>query len=252
MRRKKAEEQRPANAGATRIQPMDVQQVEFRLAFRGYNERDVDAFLDRVTEDLAAYIEENGRLRAAPGSASIAVADMDARSQAEEILARARDEAAAIVRDAEIRAATAGAPAGVPRAAIAPFLSKEREFLQALGGLVQGHAEDVKEMVLSLRSRSDAALALSGASAPATQEDAVVAEGSGEDAPAAAAEEETAAAGPRPLEEVSAPIRVPDPEEAPAKAETVTEEVPARTQATTGPDQGPSERSLRDLFWGED
>ena len=35
-----------------RIAPADVQQVEFRLAFRGYNERDVDAFLDRITEGL--------------------------------------------------------------------------------------------------------------------------------------------------------------------------------------------------------
>ena len=57
MRRKKDE-----TAGATgttgRITPKDIQEVEFRLAFRGYNERDVDAFLDRVTEDLAAYLEE--------------------------------------------------------------------------------------------------------------------------------------------------------------------------------------------------
>ena len=60
MRRKKAEDS-STSGGSGRVTPMDVQQVEFRLAFRGYNERDVDAFLDRLTEDLAVYIEENQR-----------------------------------------------------------------------------------------------------------------------------------------------------------------------------------------------
>ena len=62
MRKKKRQEEAQAG-GDHRLTPVDVQQVEFRLAFRGYSERDVDAFLDRVTEDLSAYLEENERLR---------------------------------------------------------------------------------------------------------------------------------------------------------------------------------------------
>jgi DivIVA domain-containing protein len=57
MRRKNKQEQPAPASGTARITPVDIQQVEFRLAFRGYNERDVDAFLDRVTEDLSAYLE---------------------------------------------------------------------------------------------------------------------------------------------------------------------------------------------------
>jgi DivIVA domain-containing protein len=92
MRRKKEAEQE-ATTGARRLTPADVQEVEFRLAFRGYNERDVDAFLDRVTEDLAAYVEENERLRSGGGRPSrlSSVGDADAASEAKSILARARE-----------------------------------------------------------------------------------------------------------------------------------------------------------------
>ena len=56
MRRKNKQEQQPSTSGMSRITPVDIQQAEFRLAFRGYNERDVDTFLDRVTEDLSSYL----------------------------------------------------------------------------------------------------------------------------------------------------------------------------------------------------
>jgi DivIVA domain-containing protein len=45
-----------------RLTPVDIQQKEFRLAFRGYNEHEVDAFLDQVTVELARLYEENRRL----------------------------------------------------------------------------------------------------------------------------------------------------------------------------------------------
>jgi DivIVA domain-containing protein len=130
MRRKKEPEQE-TSAGAARVSPADVQQVEFRLAFRGYNERDVDAFLDRVTEDLAAYVDENERLRAGAGiDAGAPIAgdtDTGATREAESIVARAREEAAAIVRRAEQQAAaTDAATRGDARSAVAPFLNTER------------------------------------------------------------------------------------------------------------------------------
>ena len=40
----------PPGAPTVRLTPVDVQQKEFRLAVRGYNEREVDQFLDEVTE----------------------------------------------------------------------------------------------------------------------------------------------------------------------------------------------------------
>lgn len=138
-----------------RLTPIDVQQKEFRLAFRGYSERDVDEFLDLVTEELAAYVEENRRLLDREGiagfpSPSGGIDPTDASREAEEILARARAKAESIVRDAEEQAAIAGsgeAGTGDHRAIIGPYLSREREFLQSLGQLVQEHAETVRRMV---------------------------------------------------------------------------------------------------------
>lgn len=123
-----------------RLTPVDVQQKVFRLAFRGYNEQDVDHFLDEITEDLAALHEENKRLREelelrGPGGGT-----EDARRHAEEIIRRAREEAAGI---------SAAAPAApvvpVGSAAATPaFLVREREFLQRLASLVQDHAASLK------------------------------------------------------------------------------------------------------------
>ncbi len=221
MRRKKAEGTSVSDPKG-RVTPVDVQQVEFRLAFRGYNERDVDAFLDRVTEDLAAYMEDNQRLRAGQPAlgAEPAMEVGTARSEAERIVAEAREEAERIVRDAKARAALAGAPAGDSRAAVAPFLNTEREFLQSLGSLVQSHAEEVKQMVFALRARAEAGAAPSPV-APATTDDAF------------------------------APISVPAAEEGTGGAtdeddKVVPEPAPAQLRRDSG------EHSLRELFWGED
>lgn len=120
-----------------RLTPVDVQQKVFRLAFRGYNEQDVDHFLDEITEDLAALHEENKRLREelelrGPGGGT-----EDARRHAEEIIRRAREEAARISAAAPV--VSVGSVAATPA-----FLVREREFLQRLASLVQDHAASLK------------------------------------------------------------------------------------------------------------
>jgi DivIVA domain-containing protein len=234
MRKKKAEEQAAPARPDGRVTPLDVQQVEFRLAFRGYNERDVDAFLDRVTEDLSWYLEENQRLGVVPATAiaSVPASGDDAAAastEAEQILARAREEAAEIVRRAERDAAAvraAGAAPGDARAAVAPFLNREREFLQSLGSLVQGHAQEVKAMVLALRARAEADQE-AGRSEP--------------DAGEPAAEVASAA-------EIRE--RLGEPEPAPDETVTIADE-PA--YSTEGAQAGEGrDRSLRELFWGDD
>ena len=152
MRRKKGTDDAPATGA--RITPEEVQQVEFRLAFRGYNERDVDAFLDRITEGLSSYLEELERLRLVGGQPLQGVAG--STGDAAGAVARARAEADEIVRRANEQAAgiRAGAGSGDARGAVAPFLNREREFLQGLGGLVQGHAEEIKQMVMAIREKS--------------------------------------------------------------------------------------------------
>jgi len=206
-----------------RLTPIDVQQKEFRLAFRGYNERDVDEFLDLVTEELAAVTEENRRLQdhGEPNLASGGGADVTwASREAEGILERARADAASTVAEAEERAAAILAAAGVgpadPRGVIAPYLNREREFLQSLGQLVQQHADSVRRMVRSAKEQA-------AAPSPAARSSA------GED-----------------VDEGSR-VRI---EPAGAKPAAVPPQSRAE-DAQTEPAPG-RHRSVRELFWGEE
>lgn len=259
MRRKKAHDQEAPTTGDARITPEDVQKVEFRLAFRGYNERDVDAFLDRITEDLSSYIEESAqRSGGAP-----AVGPGATNAEADEIVANAREEAAAIVRRAEEHAASiravAGAGSGDARAAVAPFLNTEREFLQSLGSLVQTHAEEIKQMVMVLRERASAqqapvdaspteASAARPASEPPEAPDPRRPEPEAlEPASAAEIRERLDATGTGATSDGGAPSG--EPPEGPVVVESGTEPVYSTEGA---PAAERRERSLRELFWGED
>ena len=249
MRRKKGTELDASAGAGARITPEEVQQVEFRLAFRGYNERDVDAFLDRITEDLSAYMADGQTGAGATGVEAEQIVAR-ARAEADEILRRAREDAASI----RATAAPAGAATGDTRAAVAPFLNSEREFLQSLGTLVQSHAEEIKQMVMALRSRTESApepvVPQAVPEPPAVRDEAT---GSGmpvEAAPASEIRARLEAAGPPPE------VRVPD-TEAPGEPDdgppVVVEGGTEPVYSTEGSPAGERrERSLRELFWGED
>lgn len=162
----------PSRAG--RLTPLDIQQIEFRRSFKGYDEREVDEFLDRLTEDFAAALDEAQRLRdrAEGGLGAVVAGGTEAapKRTANEIVQRARKDAARIVRDAQERATAIGAAALGPgtggeraaggprdRATIAPFIAKEREFLTSLATLVQGHAETVRAMASSAQRGTEPA-----------------------------------------------------------------------------------------------
>ncbi|HEX6262040.1 MAG TPA: DivIVA domain-containing protein [Actinomycetota bacterium] len=133
-----------------RLTPVDVQQKVFRLAFRGYNEQDVDHFLDDVTEDLAALHEENKRLREELELRGPGAGTEDARRHAEEIIRRAREEAARIAAETPATGAAATAAAATPA-----FLVREREFLQRLASLVQEHASSLKDEARRARAAAE-------------------------------------------------------------------------------------------------
>lgn len=184
MRKKRKEPEGSETAG--RITPLDIQQKEFRLAFHGYNERDVDVFLDQVTEEFARLHSENRRIReqmdlggpsaGGPlGSGEEDAVMRRAQDEADAIIRVAQEEAGRIVADAERRSAMAASEAGdagsdrgspqrggpgteyIPASS---FVARERTFLQNLAGLIQRHAEEVKE---ELRKARDA-----GAGGPAS------------------------------------------------------------------------------------
>jgi DivIVA domain-containing protein len=271
MRRKKGTDDAPATGA--RITPDEVQQAEFRLAFRGYNERDVDAFLDRITEGLSSYLEELERLRLVGGQPLQAVAG--STGDAAVVVARARAEADEIVRRAHEQAAgiraAAGAGSGDARGAVAPFLNREREFLQGLGGLVQAHAEEIKQMVLAIRERAEASSVPDAPRSAATPSSvaevppSVETDATGERATASSASqvppadlEPASAAEIRERLQASEPpveIGPADEDELPPKAAApiVVESGTEPVFSTEGaPATERRERSLRELFWGED
>jgi DivIVA domain-containing protein len=125
------------SAPAGRITPQDVQQKEFRVARfgAGYRMREVDEFLDQVTDAMSALVAESERLRrgsADPGSAS-------GGPSAPPSLPPSADDAG--------------------RTAVDAFLRREKGFLQDLGGLVQSHAEELRSMVREVRRDVPASVA---------------------------------------------------------------------------------------------
>jgi DivIVA domain-containing protein len=167
MRKRKQGEQGPegtAGGGeAKRITPVDIQQKEFGLAIRGYSERDVDQFLDEVTEEVARLYAENKRLREEVEFARTSRLDVVGAGEAEALLRRAREEAGRLLAEARARASAlvpaTATPGRATAAALAPFVAKEREFLQSLANLIQTHAEAVKDQIR--RARDVAAQAAS-------------------------------------------------------------------------------------------
>jgi DivIVA domain-containing protein len=224
-----------ASTPARHLTPADVQQKQFRTARMGggYRMREVDEFLDQITDTLSALMAENERLRRGQPSPSASAA------------------AAPVV------------PAGASdRAAIEAFLRREKGFLQDLGSLVQGHAEDLKGMVRSARGPETAAEPPAGAaSAPVAPAEPAPAE-----QPVAAAAE-PAVQEPAVQEAVAPPpdetdeVREQEPENSGLDHETgempaagveepvlLDEPEPARSRRTEEGSGG----SLRELFWGEE
>jgi DivIVA domain-containing protein len=158
-RKKKQEQEADAGfgqaapaAGGSRLTPVEIQQKVFRLAFRGYNERDVDEFLDHITEDFAALHEENKRLREQLGGGGAGEDVSAARSQAEAIVREAREHAARLTEDAS--------PSGAGGGVSPTFLLRERDFLQRMAQSVQDHARWLKEEAKRQRAASGVAQAV--------------------------------------------------------------------------------------------
>ncbi|HYT80988.1 MAG TPA: DivIVA domain-containing protein [Actinomycetota bacterium] len=165
-RRKQAQTEAP-QVEPKRVTPVDIQQKEFRLAMRGYNERDVDQFLDEVTEELARLYADNKRLREEVEFGKTTRLDTGGAGEAEGVIRQAKEEAARIIAEATARASTIGATdtaghlgEGTDTASGAPpheimgiFLARERAFLQNMANLIQAHAEGVKQDVRRVREQ---------------------------------------------------------------------------------------------------
>jgi cell division initiation protein len=110
------------------VTPQEIQDREFREAFRGYNEDDVDTFLDEVAVEFSRFYQENQRMKVQiaalqqeiarlgdgrgavttpPGSGAVVADDArieTARKAAEAALEEAKRRATDLVHRAEQRA----------------------------------------------------------------------------------------------------------------------------------------------------
>ena len=237
-------------APAAPITPAEIQKQEFGVSrFGGYRMRDVDEFLDRLTASTESLMAENDRLRSGAGATPIVgTPDLDdVNRQADEILQRAREQAARIVAEANASATPTAAEGSGDRPAVDAFLQQERAFLQNLAGLVQGHAESVKAMARKTRQPAEAAP--TQASVPGTAPAAVDASTKNEPAPP---DPEQASA------DEDRPGRHTEPDAVAAGAgsggdETVVIEVPQPAPTPGGDrDADSGDPSLKKLFWGEE
>jgi cell division initiation protein len=99
-----------------KLTPLDIHHKEFRYSLRGYNQEEVDAFLDEVADEFERLFKENIDLSEKLESANDKVRSyaeiektlhntmLAAQTSAEEIKARAANEADTLLRDAEIKA----------------------------------------------------------------------------------------------------------------------------------------------------
>ncbi len=95
---------------------MDIEQQEFSRSFRGYNEEEVDEFLDKIVKDYEELINENERLKDeverlkenlkkfSELEETLKSAALNAHKTAEEIKEKVESEARAIIEKAKVEA----------------------------------------------------------------------------------------------------------------------------------------------------
>nr|HID59505.1 DivIVA domain-containing protein [Desulfobacterales bacterium] len=99
-----------------KITPVEIQQQQFHLRFRGFDVREVDGFLERVAREFEEVTRENDRLRGEiqvlkrrvkeleDGESALKRAMVSAQKVLDNMKANAQKEAELIVSEAEVKA----------------------------------------------------------------------------------------------------------------------------------------------------
>lgn len=99
-----------------RITPLDIQQKQFPMKFRGFDVEEVYAFLEVIREEMEELLRENASLKEAVQRAENQIKEfrdmestlretlMTAQQMVEEYKTNARKEAELLVREAELKA----------------------------------------------------------------------------------------------------------------------------------------------------
>ena len=91
-----------------RITPLDVHEQTFRVTFRGFDPAEVDAFLQRLADELERLVEERDQLQVQLDKESATRANLDealasARTLQQGMLEQARQEAEILVNQAQLK-----------------------------------------------------------------------------------------------------------------------------------------------------
>lgn len=147
-----------------KLTPLDIHHKEFGHALRGYNEAEVDAFLDQVADELERLFKENIDLSERFDAAQAKLNEfelqrhtinntmMAAQRSADEIAAKAQAEAGAVLRDAEMKAKEIIHNALAKKQQVASELVRikqaEEEFRARYKALLENNLRAVSEIAL--------------------------------------------------------------------------------------------------------
>jgi len=147
-----------------KLTPLDIHHKEFRHSIRGYSEEEVDQFLDEVADEFERLFKENidksEKLEIAEGQLhefqqqeqTIRNTMVAAQRSAEDIVAKSREEATTVLRDAEVKAKEIIHNALTQKQQVQTELVRikqvEEEFRASFRQLLEGHVNQLTEVTL--------------------------------------------------------------------------------------------------------
>ncbi len=203
-----------------KLTPMDIHHKEFRHSLRGYDEKEVDNFLDDVADEFERLFKENIDLSERLEGAKEQVRSyqemertlhntlVSAQRSAEDIVSKAGEEAATLLRDAEVKAKEIIHDALTQKQKVAGELVRikqaEEQFRAEFSAALERHLKSVKEVTLP-----DDVNVLVGATDAGIVSEVEVAAESARAALEQASEEAASAAVPLADQQVAAPAEPP-------------------------------------------
>jgi len=147
-----------------KLTPLDIHHKEFNHALRGYNEAEVDEFLDQVADELERLFKENIDLSERIEAADVKVHGyqeiehtlnktlVNAQKSAEEIVAKSEHEADMVLKDAEVKAKeiihSALQQKQKATSDLVRIKQAEEEFRGSFKRLLESHMGSIKEIGL--------------------------------------------------------------------------------------------------------
>lgn len=147
-----------------KLTPLDIHHKEFTHALRGYNEAEVDAFLDQVADELERLFKENIDLSEKIEGLEGKVRDyqdmertlhntlLSAQRSADDMMHKAQREAEAVLKDAEVKAKEVihNALTSKQKATsdLARIKQAEDEFRQTFKALLERHLRSLADVPL--------------------------------------------------------------------------------------------------------